>query len=327
MKARLLIAVVAVLGYAILDGPTANAANRHFDNNGGIGNGLWSEAINWDATDCNSGGVAAVPKPGDHAIICANQDAYIMDENAVALKVTVRSGAVIYIDPETADATLTLGSSGGDDTSTLEGTGSQIVLMLDNVNPQNPKLVATLKFAASEDHVFTRTGNIEGRDSDAQILIEDGRSLTIDDAYNGGDYANKVSIVGQLRIVGVDEGDGYFHNDGRVEANTSGTLDIAITNGWGSVTDTANSGACSDGTPEYRWGVTNASATLRFLLNMECNDDELLGDFFVTTGVLRFGDSGEDDDIDMDTVGDLCQSGGEIIVGQNDSADFSVACE
>ncbi len=312
MKARLLIAVVAVLGYAILDGPTANATDRYFDNQNGWGDGLWSTAANWDADGCNSGGATGVPGASDHATICTNTFPTIINANAVALKVTVEDKAIIYIDPETADATLTLGN-GSNDTSTLEGTKAQIVLLLDDRDIQDPVLKATLQFAASEDHTFTQTGNIEGRDNAARILIESGRSLTIDDAYNSGDYANKVSIVGQLQITGAGEAPAFI-NDGLVHANKSGTLDVAM-----SVASAVDDDTTAD---RVRWKVSsNPSAILRFI---GASPASMSGDFIVTTGKLVAGDRDADsDDIDVATTGDLTQTGGEIEVGRNDSFVFS----
>ena len=108
MKSRILLAAVAFLGYAIIDGPAANA-QVYFDNNDDMGDGLWSTDTNWSATDCHSG-ADGVPGSGDHAIICADLTVTVDDTAAEAQKVTVRNGSMIDIRPANgADATLTLG--------------------------------------------------------------------------------------------------------------------------------------------------------------------------------------------------------------------------
>ena len=300
MKSRFLIAAVAFLGYAIIDGPAANA-QVYFDNNDDMGDGLWSTDTNWSATDCNSG-ADGVPGSGDHAIICADLTVTVDDTAAEAQKVTVRNGSMIDIRPANgADATLTLGD-GNNQTSTLVGT---IDL---NTSPDTTQL-GTLFFVASENHTFTRTtattGSIVGHHSNGRLDVPNTSTAIISSDATGGD----VRLRGKLQVTGA----GAFTNNGRVVANVAGTLDFLIT------------GTISDNAGSSRWKVeSDAGAVLRFRVEPAA----LAGGFVVSEGELRAGIDPDPsgDDIDVCTTGNLSQTDGQIIALVGDSFKFGGTC-
>ncbi len=297
MKARLLIAVVAVLGYAILDATPANGEDRHFNPSGYTGTGDWDEITNWcDTCDNRENCRPGVPTEAESVQICNGKTASVRDDTAEARYVTFESTAsgAIHIDPPgNGNAVLTLGD-GTNETSVLSGTIVRILL------EDGGDYYARLTFYASEEHTFTGTGIIRGEDDDAQIYIQ------TDDTDK---MTSQVIIDGQLQFLGA----GDFVNNGLVRANVSGTLDIAMHPTNASVTDDAAD----------RWEVSdNSGAKLRFLW-----DDDVtafLGNFTVSNGQLIAGDRADDIDvINVATSGNLTQTGGEIVVGLNDSFVFS----
>lgn len=296
MKSRLFVFVagVAFLGYGIIDPTPANAADKYAHNSGD-----WSGDNIWYTEPCDEepGEDAGEPSASEDATICPDVVVTVCNALGVAKTVTLEgpsnpTGSTrIDIDPEAADATLTLGSGESPLTSTLN-SNTKIRLRAHASN------IATLRFVAA-NHTVARvngSGDIVGYDDDARIVI-DGVALT-----------SQVNIKGCLDIMDGTSA-GSFINQGSVIANASGTLDIAVT----TIDDTAGSG---------RWRVRIwSTAVLRFLEEPDCLD----GDFVVSTGTLRAGGDGGDD-IDVVTTGDLTQTGGQIEAGVDDSFCFKCSC-
>ena len=305
MRSILALTVVAFLGYGIIDAAPANA-EKFFNPSGPSAN--WDDNV-WNSTSCSTSGSEGPPASTEAATICDGHVAQVDDTGDEALRVTLESPTGenptrIDIDPDAANATLTLGSGEIALTSTIEAD-SEIRLMDD---PSEGTNVARLKFV-DVDHLVTGAGEIVGQDSLAVIDVPP-------DA--GDELESRVTIKGALKISGA----GDFLNNGTVLANLAGgTLDMLVS---GTLYDTCIASAVTNS--NYRWGVNHATATLRF--NQDLNDsdsNDLFGHFWVNAGVLRMGTDSPADDIDLAVRRDLLHEGGSIVVGTNDSIAFNVA--
>ncbi len=307
MKSRILLAAVAFLGYAIIDGKAANAATRYYHSNADA----WATARAWDDADCAGSGSDGVPAGGDSIVICAGKTVTMtvahsaptlhIEQNSVfitaAKVVTVTGSGGLDIDPaateQDAPGLLRVSASGGE--VKLSGGGSHPIDGEIRVEVGNARLHiitsdATLSSSASP------SGLVNGQNDAAEIKID---NVTLTSA---------IEMHGRMRFVDGASA-GSFINQGKVIANAAnGTLDYQIT---GTIDDTSGSG---------RWQVTASGAFLRFLEEPAAME----GSFTVSNGMLQAGDDvAPGDDIDVVTAGDLSHTGGKIKALVGDSFTFN----
>lgn len=253
MKSWITITTLACAAF-IVAGTTAQAADRYFRGTDGSDPMDWNDTDNWSSVSCASGSGAAVPTANETVEICANQVAEVRNTSAVAEAFLVNSGARIDIEPSAGSAaTLTVGDGSAARTSELLQSAELRLLPTVSGN------VATLTFHTSQDHTIQGAGTLDGRDDLAVISIPSNRKLT--------NSLSTVGITGNLEISGA----GSFTNQGFVEANNSGTLELAMT------------GTLEDATGDH-WKATAANAILKFdsALVTISTDGKLAGNFVIS---------------------------------------------
>jgi len=218
----------------ILAGSTAYG-DKYFWHDGAGGAQAWSN----DDPDTGywfdgSGGPPAnrvsQPTSSDQAIIEAN---CCLDADEICASFTVKQNVDLYLDDRAATPVgKTLQLAGSTVTSSIES--GAVVHLVDDTSK--------LEFSdtSSTIHTISDSGTIDGED--------DAAAITITSANKTFTLAGTAAITGNLTI----DGAGSFTNQGRVEADNSGTLKLAMT------------GTLDDSTGTNRWKATKANAILKF---------------------------------------------------------------
>jgi hypothetical protein len=239
---------------------TANATTKYFH---GTASQYWNNEDNWSDTSCSDASTDGVPGDSDYAIICDGVTCDL-DTNDQVGKLDVQGAGVF----NTGANTLTISQAGGlilSDALAVINIGSgSIACTADSTGTPhsidgNVYLTGSssvLQFNTN-DAKITGDGAIVGEDDDAKLEI-----YTDDKELESG-----VVIQGQLKIYG----DGDFTNQGTVEANAAGTLDIAIT---GELDDTGD---------VNRWKASSENAVLKFNSSItSIGDGSLQGEFVIS---------------------------------------------
>lgn len=309
MKSRFLIAVVAFLGYAIIDGQAASAADtpRYYID---TANDDWSDGDNWDSVGCTVSANPDVPASGDSIIICPNTKVTMVSPGHSAPTVRVEEDGVLL----TSTFILTVSGFGGLDIDRavsegadpgilrVSGEAGEVKLNGGGAHPIDGHLKlealnARLNVIDSNATlgVSPFAGSIIGS-HDGAVILSDGVTLT-----------NEINIEGAMVIK--DANSGTFLNYGVVNANASGgTLDMQATT--------------IDDNDTAEWKVEDQSDA-RLLFTVE--PDPLEGDFTVRNGILQAGlDPAGADNINVVTEGTLThETAGEIRVLVDDSFHFN----
>lgn len=236
-------------------------------------------------SDTGNWSLSHVPTNTENAVIPTGKTATIRNEDADAVADTFTIQGTGVIDIE-ASRKLTVDGSASSVAGSLNLLGSGSELAFITAN-----------------HAVSGAGKIDGQQELAVISIAGGITLTL-----------TAIIEGKLDITGA----GNFTNRGRVIADIAGILDIQVT---GAIDDSANTGACSSS--NNRWAVTVSGATLLF---SGADPSDMEGYFWVSDGTLQAGDDfAPGDAVNVCTVGHLCQIGGVILAGVDDSFKFDVA--
>lgn len=287
MKSRLLLATLAVVGLAIIDGATVSAAVKIWDR--GAGTDDTNTAGNWDPD--------GVPGSTDDVIIPACGATFpvtgcpVMNANHtwLALKIE-RDGSLT-----TGANSLTVKNTGALEVQcggvlTVNNASGQVSLGGGGTHPICGEIELTTSLATlkiEETVLLTGGGTIEGKHNSAAILIDGGQTLT-----------SQITIEGTLTIQRSGTGVATFVNNGLVHANRRSTPFIITL-------DTVTVEGCG----KFKVGDASSSDEINFASTVIA-DGDLAASFTVLDGIL-------DLDTDVITTGRLRFFDGKIEVAAN----------
>jgi len=299
MKSRFLLTTLAAIGLFIVDGRSAQAAEKTW--NAGGGTPSWNTAGNWNPSGvpgtndyvtipaCGSGRTVGTCPTIDTDVTAANSSKDIVglriqkDASLTtgAYNVEVTSTRGLFIE---GGAVLDVSASG---TVKCQGGGSSGEYVVDGVINLGTS-TSKLRFESASEHRLAGAGAIRGSDNNAKIEIPVGVTLR-----------SSLLIDGALRIDRSGEGtDPLFYNEGLVHANR-GSTPFVIALGDLEVR----------GHGEFRM---SGGSTAEINVESTCTATKLDADFAL------YGDSNVlDIDADVLTAGRLYFGDGEIQVATN----------